>query len=88
MALHSQGIKSALLFTAEEIQSKFETKCCIIFHFVRTKLDTLYMYPYYIDLLAITFVLQNFDEVEFLEYIKELIRVDREWVPKIDNCSL
>ena len=26
--------------------------------------------------------------MEFLECIKELIRVDREWVPKIDNCSL
>ena len=33
-------------------------------------------------------MIQDFDEVEFLECIKELIHVDRDWVPKIDNCSL
>jgi branched-chain amino acid aminotransferase len=33
-------------------------------------------------------MIQDFDAVEFLECIKELIRIDREWVPKIDSCSL
>ena len=33
-------------------------------------------------------IIQDFDEIEFLECIKDLIRVDRDWVPKTDNCSL
>ena len=70
----------AMMFTVEKIQLKFETKCCITFYFVGI-LDTPYLY-------YITFMIQDFDEVEFLECIKELIRVDREWVPKINNCSL
>ena len=33
-------------------------------------------------------IIQDFDEIEFLECIKDLIRVDRDWVPKTDSCSL
>ena len=29
------------------------------------------------------FMIQDFDEVKLLECIKELIRVDREWVPRL-----
>ena len=28
------------------------------------------------------------DEKEYLECIKELIRVDKDWIPKKDKCSL
>ena len=31
---------------------------------------------------------QDFDGVEFLECLKKLIRVDREWVPDSNRCSL
>ena len=33
-------------------------------------------------------VVQEFDKEAFLECIKDLVRLDREWVPKLDNCSL
>ncbi len=32
--------------------------------------------------------LQEFDKEAFLECIKDLIRLDKDWVPKADNCSL
>ena len=31
---------------------------------------------------------QNFDGEEFLECIKDLIRIDKEWVPRLEDCSL
>ena len=31
---------------------------------------------------------QDFDGEEFLECIKDLLRVDKEWVPRAENCSL
>ena len=31
---------------------------------------------------------QEFDGEAFLECIKDLVRVDREWVPKAKDCSL
>jgi hypothetical protein len=31
---------------------------------------------------------QEFDKEAFLDSIKDLIRLDREWVPKTENCSL
>lgn len=31
---------------------------------------------------------QEFDEEVFLECIKELIRLDKDWVPKIEGTSL
>ena len=32
--------------------------------------------------------MQDFDGEEFLECIKDLLRIDREWVPRAENCSL
>lgn len=37
---------------------------------------------------AVAASLPEFNGEEFLECIKDLIRVDREWVPKTENCSL
>ena len=32
--------------------------------------------------------LQEFDGAEFLECIKDLVRLDKDWVPKAKDCSL
>ena len=34
------------------------------------------------------FMIQDFDGEEFLECIKDLLRIDQEWVPRAENCSL
>ena len=31
---------------------------------------------------------QEFDMEEFLECMKDLVRIDKDWVPKLDGCSL
>ena len=44
-----------------------------------------------IALMCIFFIIvmsQNFDGEAFLECIKDLVRVDRDWVPKEKDCSL
>ena len=32
--------------------------------------------------------MQDFDGEEFLECIKDLLRIDKDWVPGAENCSL
>ena len=32
--------------------------------------------------------MQQVDKKEYLECIKELVRVDKEWIPQKENCSL
>lgn len=37
---------------------------------------------------AVASSLPEFDKEAFLECIKDLVRLDKDWVPKMDNCSL
>ena len=38
--------------------------------------------------IALSYLFQTFDGAEFLECIKHLIRLDKDWIPTSNNCSL